>query len=285
MRSQSSEARCQLIVNADDFGLTESVNLGVIDAHRRGIVTSTSIMAVGAAFEDAVARARECPRLSVGVHLTLTEEHPVLAGRVGSLVTGQGGFHHHAMTFLQEYIRGHIDLTEVENELDAQIRRVVDAGLAVSHLDGHQHIHALPAIWRVAVRLARRYGIARIRLPRERLRPYALGCVDGPGRLIHQAALSTLTLLLPRQGVVAPEHFFGFSCGGNLTTPNLLRIVASLPRRGTCELMCHPGRQPETSGYQHWQYHWQAELDALTAPEVAQQLAERGVELISYREL
>jgi predicted glycoside hydrolase/deacetylase ChbG (UPF0249 family) len=160
----------RLIVHGDDFGLAAAVNEGITQAHRHGILTSTSLIACGAAFDHAVSWSRETPSLDVGVHLTLVEEEPLQPpSSIPTLVTDSGRLHRNAWTFTRRYVTGQISLREVRLELDAQIRRVTEAGITPSHLDSHQHLHALPGIMRIVVELARRHQIAAVRLPRERL--------------------------------------------------------------------------------------------------------------------
>lgn len=274
---------CRLIVHADDFGLSEPVNHGIVEAHCRGIVTSTSIMACGAAFEHAVALARSTPTLDVGVHLTLTEEPPVSnPDRIPSLLAPDGRFHTHTTSFVRHYLAGRVSLDEVERELDAQIRRIVERGVAVSHLDGHQHVHMVPGIRRVVGRLATRYGIPAVRYPREAPRPYMLADPKSAPRVVQLLALNAFCMAADAGGARRPDHFFGFFFGGRLTKANLLRVFEVLPRHGLCELMCHPGRADGDSAHAHWHYRWQDELDALTDTDVAARLRDRGVELTSY---
>ena len=275
----------RLIVNADDFGLSEAVNVGIVEAHRRGIVTSASLIASGAAFEHAVGLAQQIGTLAVGVHLTLTEEDPVSnRGDVPSLLDG-GRFHPHTTSFVRRYFAGRISLDEVERELDAQIARVVASGLRVSHLDGHQHVHMVPGIRRVAGRLAARYGIPAIRFPKERPRPYMFREDGSAGRLLQLFALNAFCAAADIRGAERPDHFVGFFYGGRLSKPNLMRVLESLPNEGTCELMCHPGRQDASGAHRHWQYRWQEELDALTDSDVSEWLRSRGIELIPYAAL
>jgi chitin disaccharide deacetylase len=176
----SARGGARLIVHADDFGLSEAVNRAVIAAHEHGIVTATSLMAGGDAFEHAVSLAKACPTLDVGVHLTLTEQRSVApAEDVPSLVDAAGTLAPHAIRFAVRYLRGAVALADVRTELDAQIRRVIDYGLAPSHLDGHQHVHVLPGIARVVAELARNYGIRAVRCPAERLRGYMIKDLAG----------------------------------------------------------------------------------------------------------
>ena len=274
----------RLIVNADDFGLSEAVNRAVIEAHEHGIVTSTSIMAGGGAFEHAAALASRCPTLDVGVHLTLTEQRPV-ADSVPSLVGADGQFAPHATDFARRWLRGGISLSDVRKELDAQIRRVRAHGVRPTHLDGHQHVHVLPGIARVVAELAREHGIGAVRVPTERPRGYMLRDIGGLKRLAEQIVLGTFGALSPLRHLRRVDRFVGFFFGGRLDERNLRTVLASLPTHGTVELMCHPGLDDPASPYGHWGYSWAAETAALTSPDVRALLAELGVRLIGYRDV
>src|SRR5579864_2106660 len=157
-----------LIVNADDFGWTEGVNRGVAEAHRNGIVTSASLLANGGEFEAAVKLAKGIPRLGLGVHLNLSNGTPV-AGReaVPGLVNQAGEFTDGPESLLLKIAMRGLAAGEVEKEWEAQIRKVCDAGVAVTHLDGHKHVHMLPGLFEIALRLARRHGIGAIRVSHE----------------------------------------------------------------------------------------------------------------------
>ena len=277
---------CKLIVHADDLGLSEKVNEGIVKAHLEGIVTSTSLMAVGAAFEHAVQLTRSIPSLDVGVHLTLTGEAPISKpADIPTLLNMDGLFYDHANAFTKRYLLRKIAPGEIRQELDAQIRRALDHGIAISHLDGHQHIHMLPGVRRIVGELAKRYAISSIRLPRERLQPYMLREKQGMGRLIQLLALNTFCALAKKTDARRPDRFAGFFFGGNLTEENLMKVLQHLPANGVCELMCHPGLHDADSRYRHWGYPWQSELDALTSPNVKAFLQSRGIELIPYSAL
>ena len=277
---------CRLIVHADDFGLSEKVNEGIVKAHLEGIVTSTSLMANGAAFEHAVKLTKCIPTLDVGVHLTLTGEAPISkTADVSTLLNKDGCFNDHANAFIKRYLLQEISLREIQQELDAQIRKIMDHGIAISHLDGHQHIHMLPGIRRVVGELAKQYSIPSIRYPRERLHPYMLFERRGIGRLTQLIALNAFCMIARTANAQRPDFFFGFFFGGNLTEENLTQALKHLPSSGVCELMCHPGFHDADSRYQHWGYAWQAELDALTSENIKTILRSRGVELIPYSAL
>ena len=274
----------RLIVNADDFGLSEAVNRAVIEAHENGIVTSTSIMAGGAAFEHAAELAAACPTLDVGVHLTLTELRPV-ADSVPSIVGADGKFAPHATELAKRCFRGAIALGDVRKELDAQIRRVLARGLRPSHLDGHQHVHVLPGIARVVAELARVNGIRAVRVPTERMRGYMLKDLGGLKRLAEQIALGLFGTLSPLEHLRRTDRFAGFYFGGRLNEQNLRTVLERLPVGKTVELMCHPGADDPQSRYGHWNYAWAAETAALTSPRIRELIAAHGVQLIGYRDL
>jgi len=279
-----SAGGARLIVHADDFGLSEAVNRGVIAAHENGIVTSASIMAGGDAFAHAVALAKGHPSLDVGVHLTLTEQLPV-ADSVPSLVGDDGRFAPHATRFAARYLHGEIALADVRAELQAQIRRVREHGIAPSHLDGHQHVHVLPGIARVVAELARENGIRAVRVPAERLRGYMLADLSRLKRVAEQLAIGTLGALSPLATVRRVDRFVGFYFGGRLNEKNLRTVLTHLPAGATVELMCHPGLDDPASPYGRWGYSWAAETAALASPGIRALLAERGVRLISYRDV
>ena len=284
MSAPRSQAR--LIVHGDDFGISESVNLGIVEAHRRGILTSTSLMANGRAFEHAVALAKACPTLDVGVHLTLTEEQPVAEQpAVAGLVDADNRMPRNWLKFAARYAQGRIPLAAVRAELDAQIRRVLAQGVAVSHLDGHQHVHVLPGVARVVAELAVEHGIRTVRYPAERVRGYMLKSLRNARRLAEQLALGAACALSPLRELRRIDDFVGFYFGGRLDERNLATLLAGLPAGRTVELMCHPGENDPRGRYGHWHYSWAAERDALTSPRIRELVAARGMQLISYRDL
>jgi hopanoid biosynthesis associated protein HpnK len=279
-------AGTRLIVHGDDFGLSEAVNRGILASHRDGILTSASIMATGSAFEHAVDLAKSCPSLDVGVHLTLTEQRP-LAPResVATLVDADGRFAPHAFAFARRYLRGQVARGHLRNEFDAQIRRVRDAGIPVSHLDGHQHVHMLPEVARVVADLARAHGIRAVRHPAERLRGYMLKEPSGARRVAEKLLVSLLCSVSPLRSLKRTDDFVGFYFGGRLNEQNLLTVLGELAPHGIVELMCHPGEDDPASPYRHWGYAWAAELEALVSSRVKRAVQERDVILVSYRDV
>ncbi len=276
----------RLIVNADDFGLSAAINRGIVAAHRDGIVTSASVMANGPAFEHAVTLAKANPGLDIGLHLTLTGLAPVsAAASVASLVGRNGRFALHAIDFARRYARGAVLAAEVRAELDAQIRLALSRGLAISHLDSHQHVHALPGIARIVADLAAAHAIGIVRYPCEPLQAYMFGGAGRPRRLAEQLALNALCAASALKRLPHADRFAGFHFGGRLTQHNLEIILRNLPARGTIELMCHPAEEDSGGPHHQWGYAGPAERDALTSTGIRTLIAQRGIALIGSRDL
>jgi predicted glycoside hydrolase/deacetylase ChbG (UPF0249 family) len=278
----------RLIVNADDFGISERVNDGIVLAHRAGIVTATSLMAVGRAFEQAVQWCRRLPSLDVGVHLTLVAEEP-LRPKGSSLAGADGRFPAGSSAFLRHFLAGRIRLPDVRTELAAQIERVLDRGIRVSHLDSHQHVHALPVLAALTGDLAGRYGIPFVRVPLEDWRTGRPRDLHGLTRLLGSMVLrvSWTAGRLGRSGVRTPRapRFLGFQQGGRLDQRRLQRLLCSLRPGEAYELMCHPGFTPEEPYLQRWNYRHTTELQALTSRLIRSEIAARGIRLCSFKEL
>jgi chitin disaccharide deacetylase len=278
----------RLVVNADDFGVSERVNSGIVRAHRQGIVTATSLMAVGRAFEHAVRLSLETPALDVGVHLTLVAERP-LRPDASSLAGPDGRFPPGAGAFTLGWLTGRIRRAEVAAECSAQIERVLASGIRPSHLDSHQHVHVLPGLLDLARELAGRHGIPFVRVPLEGRRLDRPLTLHGVARLLGAGALGAFAALsaLWRPGPPGqrPPRFLGFHDGGRLDEVRLRRLLAGLKAGGVYELMCHPGLAPEEEDLRRWGYAHEAELQALTSPTVRAELDALGIHLCSFKDL
>jgi predicted glycoside hydrolase/deacetylase ChbG (UPF0249 family) len=261
----------KLVVNADDFGFTRDVNQGIVEAHRQGILTATTLMATGAAFDDAVRLARENPKLDIGVHLVLVGEPPFPA-TVAQLTR--------AVAF------GRI---RIYDELQTQVRRILDAGLEPTHLDTHKHTHLLPPVLAAVAQLSEEYKIPWVR------RPFDLPLTSaGPGvtwakRAVSKSlgiARSHFARVLAQHGCRSTDHFAGFQITGHYSAADLASLIRALPE-GSTEFMCHPGIcGGELRGARtRLKESREQELRALTSPEVRAALAEAGIELVSYRAL
>ena len=275
----------QLIINADDLGLTPGVNRGIIRAFQAGIVTSASLLVTGSAFEEAVALARQNPELDVGLHLAVVEERAVLGREVlPTLVDETGRLPRTSGEFFRRAFRKRINWDEVEREIAAQIARFQNTGLPLSHIDSHQHLHMFPPVFQIVRRLTRRMDNVWIR---NSAGPWRKSPGVLTGRWIRQLGLNLTCLsarvLLgpPRQQM--PDGVYGFEVSGWLTRSALEQILRKIPD-GLYELICHPGEDDaETrTRYSHWGYRWAEELQALTARETRVVLQEQGIVLTSF---
>ncbi len=260
----------RLIVNADDFGFTRDVNAGIVEAHTRGILTATTLMANGDAFDDAVQLAQANPALDVGIHFVL------IGGR--SLVTGDP-FPTDVPALVRAVYAGQLNLYD---ELAAQASKIRAAGLAPLHADAHKHTHLLAPVCRALCAVAEEYQIPFVRRP-----------ADLP--LAYRAPLKTRLLnLLVRDRAMAMDlsgrrvtnHFAGFSLTGSYNTKDLADLFRQLPD-GVTELMTHPGHcTAELQGAPtRLKQSRAAELEALTAPETRAALENNQVTLTRYRDI
>ena len=258
-----------LIPNADDFGYTRDVNDGIIHAHRRGILKATTLMATGAAFDHAAALALENPTLDVGVHLVLV---------------GSDGFPPTVARLISEMARGRI---RIYDELSAQVRKVLEAGIHPSHLDSHKHTHLLPPVLDAVARIAEEFQIPWVRRPFDY--PLSGGSVPWQRRMLSRGlsfARGRFHRVLTSHGCRTTDHFAGFQITGHYDAAELARLIRKLPE-GSTEFMCHPGFCTDElrASRTRLKESRELELEALVAPEVRAALAEAGVELIDYRML
>jgi hopanoid biosynthesis associated protein HpnK len=287
----------QLIVNADDFGLTEQVSRGILDAHREGIVTSTTLMANGGAFDTAVSVAHSEYDLGIGVHLNLTEGTPVSpASNIPTLVDRQGRLHLSPHRLAQGIVTRQVSLAEVETELRQQIRKVLGAGILPTHLDGHKHVHVMPGVSDIVVRLAQEFLIPSIRCPNEMMpkMPRLLRLGNSKSAAAKQYLVGRSVAVFARRfkeklakaGLLSPAHFYGLSQTGFLDALEVLGILRGLPD-GVSELMCHPGYLDADLANTGTRLLVQREIElrGLTARQVRDLVADRGIQLISYRQL
>jgi predicted glycoside hydrolase/deacetylase ChbG (UPF0249 family) len=274
----------RLVVTADDAGLHPGMTAGALAAHRRGIVTAVAVAPVGEAFEDAVERLRDAPGLEVGIHWVLVGERPLSPAReVPSLLGRDGALLPSFRAFVRRYFLGGIDLAQIEREMRRQLERLLATGLPVVHANSHQHLHALPAIFAVACRLAEEHGIRWLRVPREPRAP--LHTRRGIEMCVLNAFGRRAKRRLPPSGrVTALEATAGLTVAGHLTVERLQQELLLV--RGSTELVCHPGvGDGDLAARYRWGYCWEAETAALCDSRLPVWLREAGIELTSFSRL
>jgi predicted glycoside hydrolase/deacetylase ChbG (UPF0249 family) len=264
-----------LVVNADDFGLTEGVNEGILECHVDGILTATTLMANGPAYEHAVRLALANPELDIGCHL-------VLVGGASLVNTGRR-FPNSVPEMIAAIAARQLRPYE---ELRAQIRRILDDGLQPTHLDTHKHTHLFPPVLDAVARLSAEFGIRWVR------RPFDFPMNTGAPWLVRATSRGLDFLrhrfheVLSRHGCLTTDHFAGFQMTGRFGESELVEFFPSLPP-GATEFMCHPGRlNHELSGAKtRLKESREWELRALISSRVRQTLEEHGIQLTNYRRL
>ncbi len=275
-----------LIVNADDFGITEGTNQAIVDAYRNGIVTSTSLLANGYAFDHAVALARQFPGLGVGIHLTLTEG-PSVASAEPELLGKDGMLPLSNQPLVRKLLWRGLPRAAITREFEAQIVKVLEAGIAPTHLDGHKYIHLLPGITSIVAQLATRFSIPVVRVPHplvdtvsRRDRVAGLAVLRGMAALAHYR--------IKRAGLRCSDRTLGFVDTGHLDRDALKRLLLPV-RAGTTELLCHPAYPtPQLDILRSRGYRWIAGYDfgaetaAVGDPAIRAMLESAGWSLRSF---
>ncbi len=253
----------RLIINADDFGFTRDVNAGIVHAHRHGVLTSTTLMANGGAFEDAVRLARETPTLDMGCHLVLIQGCSLLTGNPFPESPGD---------LIGALLRRRLNIYA---ELRAQIEKILAAGIKPTHLDSHKHSHLAPNVFHAVVRLAHEFDIPYVRLPLDANAPFA--------GLLCAAAARFYRRLAGRFKVRMTDHFLGFRLTGSLTEQTFAAALSKLPE-GTTEFMCHPGfLGPELqSAPTRLKESRVREMEALTSPRIRDLLDAKAIRLSPF---
>ncbi len=248
-----------VILEADDLGLLYAFNEGIRAAYREGRLTSTCLRANGYAYEHAVEEVLPaCAGLGVGVHLCLNEAYSIAPQRRVRQLTGPDGRFHPGYAWLIGRSRSRAVRHQIEYELRAQIERVQNSGVRIDHLNSHQHVHMIPAVFRIVCRLAEQYGIPAVRLTREL--PHRAGRLFKrveplfntnyvKHRLLN--CFARLNESIARDhGVCTTDYFVGVNYTARM---NLLTISSGLTAApyGSVEVLLHPaiGPDPRDSRY------------------------------------
>jgi len=242
--TQKPPAARRLIINADDFGLTQGVNRAIFELNAAAVLPSATLMATGGAFRDAVHGAFQQTTLGVGCHVVLLDGDPVLHPDDLPTLAPSGRLRSSLNTFVRDLFAGRIRAEEIEREAGAQIRKIQSAGLTVTHVDTHKHAHMFPRALEPLLRAARAGGIAAIRNPFE---PSFSRDLAHAG-LKRRAQISLLNRFRPSfhrhtrdLHALTTGGTVGVSATGNLNAATLTQILNALPTEGAYELVCHPG--------------------------------------------
>ena len=232
-----------LLINADDFGLTPGVNRAIAELHDVGCLLSTTLMATGRAFDEAVTLALARPALGVGCHIVLTDGLPALPPAEIPSLLGPDGVHFRPAlsSFIRDLMLGRLNESELEREAAAQIRRLQSAGLRVTHFDTHKHTHLFPAVVRPLARAAKACRVDALRNPFEP--EWSIEACQGAWkRRLQMRSLARLhdPFFAQFEDMRTPDGTLGISATGKLDASSLASLLKTMPD-GQWELVCHPG--------------------------------------------
>src|SRR6266851_3225916 len=277
----------RLIVTADDFGRDVAINEAVEAASRDGILCGASLIVAASAAADAVARAHRLPELRVGLHLVLTDGSPVLPpDEIRGLVGADGRFDDSQIRAgLRYFFR-----PGVRRLLAAEIRAQFEAfratGLALDHVNAHQHMHLHPTVARLIVEIGHTYGLSAVRLPAEPVAVLRRAFGGEPHRApAYRPAVAALRRRLRRAGLASNDQVFGIAWSGAMVEERVLGLLPHLPP-GVSEIYCHPAtRQTPALAAAMPGYRNTEELAALLSPVVRRRIAELGISLVGFEDL
>lgn len=283
----------KLIINADDFGLSSSVNRGIIAVHQKEVVTSTTLMANMPGFLDAVQRAKENPSLGVGVHLNIYRGRPLCRkNQVSSLVDLEGNFFA-SPELVKRIYRKRIKAQELALELKNQIAKVQEAGIKITHLDSEKHFHIFPHILPVVLRVAKHFQIKKMRLPDQHFQFSDLRFLGSAQfyKMLYLNLRSRRALpLIQRSGILYPDRFLGIFVTQQISLRAFAAFFKNL-RPGVTEMMVHPGyvdrrlrALSQRLGYSMLESR-REELNVLLRPAFRELIERNKIKLVNYREI
>ncbi len=277
-RPQSSR---RLIINGDDFGYSSAVNRAILQAHRQGVLTSTSLMVNERAADEAVQLAKATPSLAVGLHLVLVLGRAALSPTaIPTLVNSHGKFTNSPFVAGVQYYFSRAARREVRNEMRAQFEKFVATGLPFSHVDGHTHLHMHPVIFDELIPLCEEFGVPRLRVVKGEI---GLSLRLDRSQLPRKFVLGTVFNLLARRcakklrgrGFAVPEKVYGLLQTGNLNEEYLLGLIPQMAQT-TSEIYAHPLAPDAEEWNARENPRGAIELQALLSPRVRDAIIAAG---------
>ena len=284
------QKQLRLIINADDFGMSEEVNEAVIRAYREGVLTSTSLMVTGAAFEQAVRLAKENPGLAVGIHLvTVVGKSALSYSQIPTLVDREGNFSNNPTAAGLKYFFSPRARRELRKELAAQFEKFRSTGLPLSHIDGHLHLHVHPVVFNAALELGVKYGARRMRVPAEERR---LALEFDRANLLQKTIYTLLfgglagymKKKLRERGFTFPKRVYGNLQSGRMSERYFLYALGNLTAE-TSEIYFHPAVYADDRLLNNEERQCSIEFEALTSKRVKEKVQQLGIKLVNYFEI
>ena len=280
----------KVIINADDFGLAQGVNEGIIKAHQEGVLTSATLMANMPGFDQAVEIARANPELGVGVHLNILSGWPLSpTQKVGSLLSRELRFIPSVSNLLHRIALKRVNFDEVEREFRAQVEKVQRAGINPSHIDSEKHIHLIRPLFRIVLKLAKEYKINKVRFVQE-------CCLSSrPGQMLKSIFISLSSTSMKKkmiqEGIRSPDRFYGVCDSGRITAGKLQQVLQRA-KEGVTEIMVHPGfitqemlELENQIGPYYINKYREKELNALLDKKLSNLIEDLKIQQISFNQL
>lgn len=276
----------KLIINADDFGVSQGINNGIMDCYKKKALTDISMLANGDAFMHAVSLAKGAGIKNIGLHLVATGGFKALnsSGHVKSLVSKEGVFENGFLSLIFGVILGKINIKELEMEFEEQVKRVRGAGFVISHIDAHEHIHMYPAILKIVIKIMKKENIRYLRYPVEKIGMMDL--IREPYNALRHFALVTACVfskkILVLSGIKYNNFFIGQFHAHKLKEKDFLKGIQYIGN-GVTEIGCHPGYfGAEISKTRPWYKYCEDEVKALCSEVVKKEIANKGIKLVSW---
>ena len=273
----------KIILNADDFGRHIKINEAVKKSVETGALRSATLMPAGLFFDDAVNIAKTTPALGVGIHLTLVDDTPLSPPENIPTLLKDGKFYPNYMEFLKAYLTGKITREDIKTELAAQFEKMSRTGLKFTHIDSHQHLHHAPGILEIALNLAKKRGINKMRISHTSI---FTGESTNIKQFIGRAGLFSLAnyayMVGKKNNFKFPDNFVGIVAGEAVTEDFLISGIKNL-KDGATEVMMHPAVvNAEITAISNWQHDFVAEFKAASSEKIVELLKKDNVEIINY---
>lgn len=277
----------RIILNADDFGRHELINSAVRKSVQNGALRSATLMPTGKAFNDAVEIMKSEKNLGVGAHLTLVDDTPLSPKEtIPTLVGEDGKFYPNYLSFLKAYFTGNISRDDIKRELAAQFEKLERTGQKFTHIDSHQHLHHAPGILQIALELAKKSDIFKMRISHT---PLFSGDSTNIKQFIGRFGLFTLAsyakVIGKNKGFKYPDNFTGIVAGDAVDEKFLMNEIYNL-KDGVTEVMMHPAEDNATiTAISGWDHDFIAEYKAASSKKIAEILFENNINIINYSSL
>ncbi len=281
------------IINADDFGLSDSINKAIIQSFKEGILKSASLLINSKKTQEAVELAKKNPQLDLGIHLCLVQGSPVSKHKnIYSLLGSNGYFLKNHFDFLIKLWSGRINLYEVELEFNEQIKKALEYNLNITHIDTHQHIHLYPSILKILVRLAKKFGIPWIRYPAQAHWPALATFGDTRGIskfILINTYKHRIKNILKKNNILYPNYIIGMYNAGTLNNVVLKKMLSLMRGDDITEIIFHPAIKNENFSKEFpgsfKNLNWEKEFRVLMEPSLRDFAINAHIEFVSFRDI